>query len=168
MRRLLVGMAAVASNLGWLQVAPAFGFPVTAPAAMLDRMLGPSREIGAAGWAMLLLGQAAFAALSFVAVERRTRVALTSLAFAVGAWLISGAVLMPLVGLIQGAPAPNTPAAMQASFFMLNLGPYVVALYPAYKISLQSTRTSLQSSPATFGDCLHLPAKPARCGCRRG
>lgn len=71
---------------------------------------------------MLLLGQAAFTALSFVVVERRTRVALTSLAFAAGAWLISGAVLMPLVGLIQGAPAPNTPAAMQASFFMLNLG----------------------------------------------
>ena len=115
-------MAAVAANLGWLQLAPAFGFPVTAPAAMLDRMLGPSREAGPAGWAMLLIGQAAFAALSFVVVERRRRVALTSLAFAFGAWLISGAVLMPLIGLVQGAPAPTTPAAMQANFFMLNLG----------------------------------------------
>lgn len=126
-RHLLVGMAAISANLGWLQLAPAFGFPVAAPAAMLDRMLGPSREAGPAGWAMLLIGQAAFAALSFVVVERRTRGALTSLAFAVGAWLICGAFLMPLIGLVQGAPAPNTPAAMQANFFMLGLGPAAAA-----------------------------------------
>jgi hypothetical protein len=123
MRRLLVGAAAIAANLGWLQLAPAFGFPVTAPVGMLERMLGPNREPGPAGWALLLLGLAAFAALILVLVEHRTRVALTSLAFAVGAWFISGAVLMPLIGIVQGAAPAGTAAAMQATFFMLNLGP---------------------------------------------
>ena len=124
MRRLLVGAAAVAANLGWLQLAPAFGFPVTAPAGMLDRMFGASREAGPTGWALLLLGLAGFAALMFLVVERRTRVALTSLAFAVGAWFVSGAVLMPLIGLIQGAPPPGALVTdpMRANFFMLNLG----------------------------------------------
>lgn len=124
MRRLLVGVAAIGANLGWLQLAPAFGYPVTAPAGMLDRMLGASREAGPAGWTLLLLGQAVFASLMFLVVERRTRVALASLAFAVGAWFISGAVLMPLIGLIQGAPAPGALPTdpMRANFFMLNLG----------------------------------------------
>jgi hypothetical protein len=119
-RRLLVGMAAVAASLGWLQLAPAFGFPVTAPAGMLDRMLGAGRESGATGWALLLLGEAAFVAVFYLVVERRRRGAAAALACAVGAWLFSGAVLMPLIGLIQGTPAPNDP--MRASFFMLDLG----------------------------------------------
>ena len=127
MRRLLIGPAAIAANLGWLQLAPAFGFPVTAPVGMLERMLGPSREPGPAGWALLLLGQAAFTALILLVVERRTRVALTSLAIAVGAWFISGALLMPLIGLVQGAAPAGTAAAMQATFFMLNLGPGAAA-----------------------------------------
>ena len=127
MRRLLVGAAAIAANLGWLQLAPAFGFPVTAPAGMLDRMLGASREAGPAGWALLLLGLALFAASMFLVIERRTRVALTSLALAVGAWFISGAVLMPLIGIVQGATPAGTAAAMQATFFMLNLGPGAAA-----------------------------------------
>jgi hypothetical protein len=122
MRRLIVGAAAIAANLGWLQLAPAFGYPVTAPVGMLERMLGPSREPGPAGWALLLLGLAVFAALMFLVVERRRRVTLTSLAFAVVAWFISGAVLMPLIGLVQGTAPAGTAAAMQATFFMLNLG----------------------------------------------
>jgi quercetin dioxygenase-like cupin family protein len=129
MRRLLVGAAAIAANLGWLQLAPAFGYPVTAPAGMLDRMLGANREAGPAGWALLLLGQALIAALMFSVVERRTRVALASVAFTVGAWFVSGAVLMPLIGFIQGAPPPGSLPAdpMRANFFMLNLGPGAAA-----------------------------------------
>jgi hypothetical protein len=124
MRRLVVGAAAIVANLGWLQLAPAFGYPVTAPAGMLDRMLGVSREAGPAGWALLLLGLAVFAAVMFLVVERRTRVGLASLAFAVGAWFVSGAVLMPLIGLIQGVPPPGALPTdpMHANFFMLNLG----------------------------------------------
>jgi mannose-6-phosphate isomerase-like protein (cupin superfamily) len=46
------------------------------------------------------------------------------IAYAIGAWLFSGAVLMPVVGLLQGAPAPGALPAdpMRANFFMLNLG----------------------------------------------
>src|SRR5436853_3334490 len=100
MRRFLVGAAAIAANLGWLQLAPAFGYPVTAPAGMLDRALGASREEGPAGWAILLAGLAVFVAVMFLVVERRTRLLMASLAFAVGAWFVSAAVLMPLIGLI--------------------------------------------------------------------
>jgi len=110
--------------LGWLQLTPAFGAPVTAPAGMLDRMLGADREAGPAGWALLLLGEAAFVAIYFLAVERRSPGPLAPLAFAIGAWLVSGAIVMPLVGLLQGAPPPGDLAndPMRANFFMLNLG----------------------------------------------
>jgi mannose-6-phosphate isomerase-like protein (cupin superfamily) len=125
MRRVLVGTAAVATSLGWLQLAAAFGFPVTAPAAMLDRMLGAHREAGAAGWALLLVGEAVLVAAYFLVVEPRTRGVVAPIAYGLGAWLLSGAVLMPIIGLIQGAPpagdATNDP--MRATFFMLNLGP---------------------------------------------
>jgi hypothetical protein len=125
MRRVLVGTAAVVAALGWLQLEPAFGFPVTAPAATLDRMLGAHREAGPAGWALLLVGEAVLAAGYFLVVEPRTRGVVAPIAYALGAWLLSGAVLMPVIGLIQGAPpagdAANDP--MRATFFMLNLGP---------------------------------------------
>ena len=124
MRRVLVGLTAVTVALGWLQLAPAFGFPVTAPAAMLDRLLGANREASPAGWALLLLGEIAFVAGYFFLVEGRTHWAVGPLAYAVGGWLLTGAVLMPVIGLLQGAPpagdAANNP--MRANFFMLNLG----------------------------------------------
>ena len=128
MRRVLVGTAAVVAALGWLQLAPAFGFPVTAPAAMLDRMLGAHREAGAGGWALLLLGMAAFAAAYLLVVEPRTqgtRGMIAPFAYGIGAWLFSGAVVMPVVGLIQGAPPAGDTAndPMRATFFMLNVGP---------------------------------------------
>ena len=124
MGRFFVGIAAIAAALGWLQLAPAFGFPVTAPAGMLDRMLGADREAGLAGWALLLLGEAAFVAFYFLVVERRTHRPIAPIAFAIGAWLVAGAVVMPLIGLLQGAPPPADPATdpMRANFFMLNLG----------------------------------------------
>jgi quercetin dioxygenase-like cupin family protein len=116
-----MGTAAVATSLGWLQLAPAFGFPVTAPAAMLDRMLGAHREAGPAGWALLLAGEAVLVAGYFVVVEPRTRGVVAPFASALGAWLLTGAVLMPVIGLIQGSPPATDP--MRATFFMLNLGP---------------------------------------------
>jgi hypothetical protein len=122
MRRVLVGMTAVAVSLGWLQLAPAFGLPVTAPAPMLDRMLGSTREAGLAGWAILLAGELALAAGYFLFVEGRTSGAVAPFAYAIGAWLFTGAVLMPVIGFIQGAPQVNDAPAMHASFFMLDLG----------------------------------------------
>src|SRR5207302_6109796 len=98
MRRVLIGLTAVAVALGWLQLAPAFGFPVTAPAAMLDRMLGAGREASPVGWAMLLVGELALAGGYFIFVEGRTRGPVAPLVYAVAAWLVTGAVLMPLIG----------------------------------------------------------------------
>jgi hypothetical protein len=123
MRRVLVGTAAVVISLGWLQLAPAFGFPVTAPAAMLDRTLGAHREAGPAGWALLLMGEAVLVAAYFLVVEPRTRGMVAPFAYALGAWLLAGAVLMPVIGLIQGVPPANDPTSMHATPFMLNLGP---------------------------------------------
>lgn len=127
MRRVLVGMTAVAVSLGWLQLAPAFGLPVTAPAPMLDRMLGANRDAGLAGWAILLIGELALAAGYFLFVEGRTSGAVAPFAYAIGAWLFTGAVLMPVIGFIQGAPPVGDAAAMHATFFMLNLGVGAVA-----------------------------------------
>jgi mannose-6-phosphate isomerase-like protein (cupin superfamily) len=124
LRRIFVGSAAVVTSLGWLQLAPAFGAPVTAPAGMLDRLLGADREAGPIGWALLVIGEAAIVTLYFLVVERRSRRLLAPMAFALGAWFVSGAVVMPLVGALQGTPPPgalpNDP--MSATFFMLNLG----------------------------------------------
>lgn len=114
----------MATALGWLQLSPAFGAPVTAPAGMLDRLLGADREAGIAGWAILLLGEAAFVAAYFLIVEQRPQRPLAPIAFAIGGWLLSGAVVMPLVGLLQGPPPRGALAndPMTANFFMLNLG----------------------------------------------
>ena len=124
MRRVLIGLTAVAVALGWLQIAPAFGLPVTAPAAMLDRMLGAGREASLAGWAILLAGELVLVAGYFIFVEDRTRGPVAPIIYALAAWFVTGAVLMPLIGAIQGAPPPgdavNDP--MRANFFMRNLG----------------------------------------------
>ena len=122
MRRVLIGLTAIGVALGWLQLAPAFGFPVTAPAAMLDRLLGPHRDAGPAGWALLMLGEVAFVAGYFLFVEGRFHWAVGAFAYAVGAWLLTGAVLMPVIGLLQATPPPLDALAMRGNFFMLNLG----------------------------------------------
>src|SRR5438093_5948076 len=183
MRRLLVGAAAVTANLGWLQLAPAFGFPVTAPAGMLDRIFGASREAGATGWALLLLGLAVFVALMFLVVERRTRMALASLAFAIGAWFVSGAVLMPVIGLIQGPPPPGglPTDPMRANFFMLNLGlgaaaealvgwllfGAVIAAGLMLKVNLRALAFAVGAAALAAATALAVPALGAQAGTGR-
>ena len=120
LRRALISLTAVAAMLGWLQLAPAFGFPVVTLAGMLDRVFGPSREVGPVGWALLLVGLAVFVAFYFLIVEPRVHRPTAPIAFAIGAWLVSGAIVMPVVALLQGAIPAGDP--MRADFFMLNLG----------------------------------------------
>jgi mannose-6-phosphate isomerase-like protein (cupin superfamily) len=124
MKRVLIGVTAAVVMLGWLQLAPAIGFPVTAPAPMLDRMLGAQREAGPVGWTLLLLGTFAFAAAYLFVVEARTRGSVAPMVYALAGFLLAGAVVMPLIGLIQGPPPVGDPAndPMRANFFMLNLG----------------------------------------------
>ena len=52
--------------LGWLQLAPAVGFPVTAPAGMLDRVFGAGREAGLNGRTVLSM----LPALAVIAMQR--------------------------------------------------------------------------------------------------
>ncbi|HEV2474938.1 MAG TPA: cupin domain-containing protein [Candidatus Dormibacteraeota bacterium] len=122
--RIFVGMTAVATLVGWLQLAPAFGFPVTDAQAMLDRALGPQREEDWAGWLLFLLGMALFAAVYLLGVESRRRSAWVGPAYGVAAWLLTGAVVMPLLAAIQGNPPVGDVASdpMRATFFMSNLG----------------------------------------------
>jgi mannose-6-phosphate isomerase-like protein (cupin superfamily) len=89
---------------------------------MFDRLLGAHREAGLAGWALLLVGELAVTAGYFLIVEGRTHGPVAPFAYAVGVWLVTGAVLMPLIGLLQGTPTVGDPLAMHANFFMLNLG----------------------------------------------
>jgi quercetin dioxygenase-like cupin family protein len=164
MRRILVGLTAITVSLGWLQLAPAFGFPVTAPAAMLDRLLGAHREAGLAGWALLLVGELALTAGYFLIVEGRTHGAVAPFAYAVGAWLLTGAVLMPVIGLLQGSPLAGEPPAMHANFFMLSLGLGAAAEaligWLLFGAVLAGGR-SLEVSPKVFGLALAASALAA-------
>src|SRR5258708_19261038 len=92
------------------------------PYTTLFRSLGADREAGFAGVGLLLLGEAALVGLYFVLVEPRPRRAIASIGFAIGAWLLAGAVAMPLVGLIQAPPPPGDYPAnpTRPTFSILN------------------------------------------------
>lgn len=79
------------------------------------------------GWAVLLIGLATAALLYVAAADRgRLRPSLVSgVVYGAICWLIAGAVVMPLLGVIAPAPATSTtapPDPMRGSFMMLNLG----------------------------------------------
>jgi len=150
-RRTLIGTAAVAAALGWLQLSSAFGAPPTAPAGMFDRLFGVDREAGLAGWAFLLVGETLLVAFYFLFLERRGSGPIVPIAFATGAWVVSGAVVMPLVGALQ-PPLANDP--MRVSFFMLNLGPgAAVASLVGWLIfgTVLAAGRTLKVSPKAFG-----------------
>jgi quercetin dioxygenase-like cupin family protein len=131
MGRLLGALAGIAAWLGWLTICPALGFPTLATAAMLNRVFVPRDDPGSwLGWALLLIGLAS-AALVYLAAAGRGRLRPSIASGAVyGAlcWLVAGAIVMPLLGLVAASPAATTPAAltppdpMHGSFMMLNIG----------------------------------------------
>jgi quercetin dioxygenase-like cupin family protein len=117
--------------LGWLTVSPALGFPTLGPAAMLNRVLAPREDPGSSlGWALLLIGLGSAALLFLAAAGRgRFRPSIASgAAYGAICWLVAGAAVMPLLGLISPSPAATTPPAlttpdpMHGSFMMLHLG----------------------------------------------
>lgn len=129
--------AAVLAWLGWFAVAPRLGFPTVAPASMFNRILVPNSEAGSwIGWAVLVAGLTALAGLFDFAIRRglfRTGAA-SGILYGVGAWVVVGAVVMPLLGMISlpmtpaavpsgMAPPMATPDPMRGTFMMLNLGP---------------------------------------------
>jgi hypothetical protein len=131
-------VAAVLVWLGWLTICPALGFPILAPAAMINKVF--FRWIPEAGhkpdfwigWTILIVGLLGAVGL-FFALERLRLVRAsirTGVIYGIAAWLVAGLVLMPLLGLAQ-PPAPVTanvvgfqPAdPMLATVMMYTLGP---------------------------------------------
>jgi hypothetical protein len=111
--------AAILTWFAWLALAPAFGFPETAPAAMFDWLLRSSGW----GWLVLLGGELAVVGLYAFAVRRRLLGPgfVPALGFAVAVWLVVGVVVMPIMGALSASGAPAD--AMRPTFMMLHLGP---------------------------------------------
>lgn len=129
---------AVLTWLGWLTLAPTFGFPVVAPAAMLNAVLLPgAAPESRVGWGVLAAGLAGLAIVYAAASARGLfRPGMLSGAlYGIALWFIAGAILMPLMGRASpaglaapSAPMPGSPAdTMSATFMMLHLGPLAPA-----------------------------------------
>jgi hypothetical protein len=133
----LGGALAVSAWIGWLTLAPELGFPKVAPAAMFTQVLDPGADGGSAlGWAVLLAGLGLLACAYFVAIAKRViRPSLSSGAvYGLALWLITGAILMPIMGLMSSAsaepasvmgrmPMPSGEDPMRMTVMMIHLGP---------------------------------------------
>jgi adenylate cyclase len=115
-----------------MSLSPAVGFPSVSPPDMINQTLraDPGRPIG---WAVLVAGLLALAAAYLVAASRgRLRPGpLSGTVFGLALWLLTGTVLMPLMGMLSrerpsGAsmnmPRMPSPAPMRETFMMLHLG----------------------------------------------
>jgi hypothetical protein len=136
--RALGAAAAVLAWLGWLTICPALGFPTLGTAAMINRALflripeaGHEPDFWL-GWAVLVAGFAGAIAV-FVILDRRRLVhanVRTGVIYGVALWLLSGLVIMPLIGF--AGPSQPVPAGIagfqsadpiQATVMMYTLGP---------------------------------------------
>ena len=157
MRRGLGALAGVTAWLGWLTVCPALGFPSLATAAMLNLVVVPRQDPGFwLGWALLLVGLAVLALIYLAGAGRgRLRPGIaTGAAYGVLCWLIAGALVMPLLGLVA-APAAAGAAVdpMRGSFLMLDLGIGApIAALIAWLIFGTVLGASAGSQPADLAD----------------
>jgi hypothetical protein len=137
MERALGAGAAVLTWLGWLTICPALGFPVLGTAAMVNRaVFGKIPEAGHEpdfwlGWVIVIAALAGAVATYFILERRRLlRASIrTGVIYGVALWLMTGLVVMPLLGLTEPSP-PTTPGGgfqpvdvMQARVMMYTLGP---------------------------------------------
>lgn len=126
---------------------------------MLNRVFVPRDDPGSwLGWALLLIGLASAALVYLVATGRgRWRPSIASGAlYGALCWLVAGAILMPILGLLSPLAATTAPAAltppdpMHGSFMMLNVG---IAAPIAALIAWLMLGTMLgASSPTQAGD----------------
>ncbi len=138
MERALGAAAAVLTWLGWLAICPVLGFPTLGTAAMVNRALfGEIPEAGHEpsfwlGWIILIAALVGATAVFFTLERQRlVRASIrTGVIYGAALWLLSGVVIMPLLGLIEpyiptAATVPGVqPAdAMQARVMMYTLGP---------------------------------------------
>jgi hypothetical protein len=122
----LGGAAAILTWLGWTSLAPALGLPTTDPAAMIDRVLIPKADPGLLGWAVLLGAEALLLLLFRRAVRRRILAPglLSGTLYGLVVWLLVGALVMPVGGLLTAGTVSAGPSdPMRMSFMMLHLGP---------------------------------------------
>jgi hypothetical protein len=132
MERGLGALAAVVTWLAWLAISPTLGFPTVGTGAMVNRMI--SRQFPEAGhnpgfwlgWVIVIAGLG-IAIAAFFVIERTHLVPnglRTGLLYGSALWLVTGLVIMPLIGLTE----PLNPFApkidpMQATLMMYSLGP---------------------------------------------
>ncbi len=128
MGRVFAALAGALAWVGWFSVSPALGFPSLGPAAMFNRVLAPRADSGYwLGWALLFIGLAVAILVYLGAVRRGLwRASIVSgLVYGAVCWLVAGAAVMPLLGLLDPFPVPAPPAApdaMHGSFMMLHIG----------------------------------------------
>ncbi len=135
MLRVVGGVAAIVTWLGWLALAPALGLPTLATAAMLNRDVASHENPGYwLGWLILLLGLAAAVGVYVLVTSRLLRPKVwMGVLYGLVLWLVAGAVVMPILAwgapsfpppppLPPGAPPlpPPPPDPMHASFMMLD------------------------------------------------
>jgi hypothetical protein len=139
MERALGAAAAVLTWLGWLAICPALGFPTLGTAAMVNRAIFPKIPQAGhepdfwLGWVMLIAALVGATAVFFILERLRLLRANIRMGVIYGAalWLVSGLVIMPLLGLTEplgpeqtGAVAGFQPAdVMRATVMMYSLGP---------------------------------------------
>ena len=133
MERLLGATAAIVTWAGWLAICPALGFPTLGTVGMINRALykvipeAGHNPVFWLGWLILITALAAAIAL-FYMLEwlRHVRPSIgTGVIFGIALWLVTGLVVMPLLGVIDPtAPTPQQPPdAMRATVMMNSLGP---------------------------------------------
>lgn len=122
------GLAGAFAWVGWFAVAPALGLPSLGPAAMFNRVLAPRADSGYwLGWAFVVVALAVAILVYLLAVRAGLWRAnmVSGLVYGTTCWLISGALVMPLLGVTDPFPVPPPPAApdaMHGTFMMLHLG----------------------------------------------
>jgi hypothetical protein len=113
-----------------MSVSPAAGFPRVSPAEMINQTLGANPR-APLGWAFLLGALVALATIYLLAASGgRLRPSLFSgTLFGLVLWLATGAVLMPLMGMMSAGRASSAsmamavqPSFMRETFMMLHLG----------------------------------------------
>src|SRR4029077_17093606 len=118
--------------LAWLAISPALGFPTVGTGAMVNRMISTwFPEAGHnprfwLGWVIVIAGLGIAIAALFV-IERAHLVPSglrTGLIYGSALWLVTGLVIMPLIGLVEPhSPFQPKSDPMQATLMMYSLGP---------------------------------------------
>ncbi len=115
-------VVAVLAWIGWFALAPAIGFPEISPAAVINTAITDTADPRAAtGWIVVVVGLIiAAAAYVFAAGSLVPRGIASGLLYGALLWLVVGAIIMPLLGLLSG---PEFSSAMSSAPMMTPMEP---------------------------------------------